>query len=541
MISGEGCVEKTFSLGGADSAVDLVHYVMYEWAFKVTNVVFNLCFPVLISTLGNRQYGRHQGRIVFAYVIIISAILSSISFVTFTSVLEYGHLKRKALFRFSFATAIFLLLFLLCFHSSVVYLACALAVGAKVSQSIASIAFDSLLDAISVNRNAHSISNRAYVTGFIGLLTFIVLIIPILAALRFAAHVSDLWVQGIIPSAIAGGWYLIFLLRVNAYLPSDLGKGIPFERRFDALAKRVGEGSAIEPADSPMIEPVGQVTNEIEMVEQGESKGGGGEPMPVVIATSSPSADKGQSNSSESLCEKIGTFLIMIRFGLIHGTRMQIENMIQARKFPDVSLFIVAIIFFNISATTVQSVAVIAFLEIFKVGIGYVLLAALIAIITAILGCIFYNHIVTKLKLLTPIQAIITCKLIIGGMLVYALFFKYPYDVLIAVAVGGFHAGPLNAFLRSVISTLIPAKHQSRLFSLYQFSQESTSWIGNVVIAAIAAAYGGSDRVYLNSVVFTSLVAIGIGVPLMASINYDRGFKLRTETDAAEYQEIRAQ
>lgn len=197
---------KLFSPGSSEASSDLVHYIMYEWAAKVTNITFNISFPLLITKLGDSSLGIGQGKILFSYVTIIVAILTSISFLTVTSVLDYGLMKRKAFFRFALISSIVLILFIFCFEQGAVYFACVLVILARVSYSIASISYDALLDAISCDRDPHSVSARSYVTGYVGMLAFILTIAPILALIYTYGTRDLLWLEGIVPTVLSGVW-----------------------------------------------------------------------------------------------------------------------------------------------------------------------------------------------------------------------------------------------------------------------------------------------------------------------------------------------
>ena len=222
-------VNRLFSIGFDDKSTNVVHYCMFDWGAKVTNISFNICFPLLISTLGDEAFGDGKGRILWSYIVVIMSVITALSFLTFTSVIEYGLMKRKSLFRFALVTSLTLILFFVCFTPGSVYIASIFTIIAKICQSIASMAYDSLLDAVSTNDNHHIISSRAIITGYTGIVVFIITAAPVLAIFYFSIPgLSNLWLQGIIPLVLTGIWYLLFLLRVNMKLGRDIGRGIPF-------------------------------------------------------------------------------------------------------------------------------------------------------------------------------------------------------------------------------------------------------------------------------------------------------------------------
>lgn len=536
-----------FSIGGADPSIDVVHYVMYDFTIKVTNLSFNIAFPILITTLGDQQFGNNQGRIILSYTIAVSLILTAISFITFTTILEYGHLKRKILFQFSCMTAAFHLLFFLCFNPGAIYLACALSTGSRVCQAIASVAYDALLDAISRHdpankRDPHAISSRAFISGYVGILLFFIVLVPVLSVAYFALHLNKKWVQGIIPAVVVGIWYSVFLRQVEKYLPKNLGKGLPLD---DAIMISLGMDkkvpvSTFEPKvhaqtssnPSTISGTQQEHKNNSEFIAQYDpatvTLGGDALTMPDDVENVDTIPDAKQYFQLNELKK----LLMLIKFGFIHGIQLQYENVLEATTYVDLSLLIVAFIFIAGAATTSQSVVVIIATEILHASIGLVAIAAIVLFIAAIFGLIFFKFIVAK-QWLSPKHVIIINIIIIMLTFGAFLFVSSPLQLLIIAAVIGFQLGPVGAFSKSIVSSFIPTKRQSRLFSLFQFSLDSTSWIGNVVIASIAQTYGGSNRVYLRTVVGTCLVELAIGLLLFSLINYKRGVEFRKAKDGS--------
>ena len=110
------------------------------------NLAFNLSNPLLVNTLGNKKFGEGAGAIIFSYLSVVTSIITALSFLTFTSVMEYETLKRKAVVRFGYVCATGLVCFGIWFpEGGGIYLASLLSVCCKVTQSIASLANDALL------------------------------------------------------------------------------------------------------------------------------------------------------------------------------------------------------------------------------------------------------------------------------------------------------------------------------------------------------------------------------------------------------------
>jgi MFS-type transporter involved in bile tolerance (Atg22 family) len=122
----------------------------------VGNLAFNLSNPLLVNTLGNDKFRDRAGAgaIIYSYLSVVTSIITALSFLTYTSVMEYETLKRKAVVRFGYVCATGLVCFGFCFPGGGdIYLASLLSVCCKVTQSIASLANDALLGEFSPDGN----------------------------------------------------------------------------------------------------------------------------------------------------------------------------------------------------------------------------------------------------------------------------------------------------------------------------------------------------------------------------------------------------
>ena len=123
----------------------VAYYIFYEFASRVTSISFSVFMPLLITSLGDDKY-NDQGKSIWSYVSAIVQVINALSFLTFTSVFEYGLNRRSGLIFFSSIAAISLMVFIFCVNPSMIYLACIAAIFCRVSNSISSLAYDSLLD-----------------------------------------------------------------------------------------------------------------------------------------------------------------------------------------------------------------------------------------------------------------------------------------------------------------------------------------------------------------------------------------------------------
>ena len=198
----------------------------------MTNVAFNIGSPTIISVLGDGYLGTDQGAIVYTYLAVIVNIVTALCYLTITPLLDSCETKCNALVNAGFVCAFGLVLFILCFNQNALYFACLLVVFCRVSQSIANVVFESLLDDVTkaatnqvfhasspsysdpspaalvpviqntmVNDDvvdakktneddeallAHLISSRSSFTGYVGMVSYVIFVAPIVAAVYFA-------------------------------------------------------------------------------------------------------------------------------------------------------------------------------------------------------------------------------------------------------------------------------------------------------------------------------------------------------------------
>lgn len=169
----------------------------------------------------------------YTYLAVIVNIVTALCYLTITPLLDSCETKCNALVNAGFVSSFGLVLFILCFNQNAMYFACLLVVICRVSQSIANVVFESLLDdvtkattslvvnatpssytnaasdpfpavpvinttvndvVVDANKNdqdseallAHLISSRSSFTGYVGMVSYVIFIAPIVAAVYFA-------------------------------------------------------------------------------------------------------------------------------------------------------------------------------------------------------------------------------------------------------------------------------------------------------------------------------------------------------------------
>ena len=151
-------------------------------------------------------------------------------------------------------------------------------------------------------------------------------------------------------------------------------------------------------------------------------------------------------------------------------------------------------------------------------------------IFSAIFGLVVFRAILSHTSM-TPQYVLAFNLIVVALVFVYVLFVETAADFFAIAFIAGTQIGCLGSFSKSIVSKLVPTKRQSRLFSLYQFLQEATGWIGPLIVASVQTALGGGKKAFRQSVVEVCLVEIAIGLPLLLWVDMAQGEKIRDQID----------
>lgn len=455
-------LDRAFSINGLETTRIVVGWVMFDFASSCTAISYGIVIPLLVNLLGDTAFGDGKGKVLWAYLTVVISVIVALLYISFTAVIEYGNIKRKGLVRCGAAAAIFLILFIFCFASNSVYLACVLVVCSICCQRVADVSYDSLLDAVSkksVSNSSHQVSSRGSATGYLGIISFVIVLAPILGVIYILFNPGNLWIQGIIPTVASGIWYLIFL-----------------------------RGSSVR--------------------------------LPVDVSTGPPVPDKLRGNS-------LPMFLLN---GIKEGFLEQMKTVKSMPGFPDLSFFILGMIFISDAASSATSSAVIVASDSLGLSIIAIGGAALVGIVAAVIGLLFYRWVESH-QYLTPKQILIWNVLVICGAGVYVMFVTNIWEVFLFCIIGGSQIGSISAFSRSILSKMLPKERQTRFFSFYDFTQKGSAWIGPLIVGAVTDSFGSSK--YLTIVIAVSLVEAAIGLPFLLYVNPARGEAVRAVVEAA--------
>jgi MFS-type transporter involved in bile tolerance (Atg22 family) len=216
-------------------------------------------------------------------------------------------------------------------------------------------------------------------------------------------------------------------------------------------------------------------------------------------------------------------------YGLEHGTRTQLNNLREFHKFPDLFLFIVAFVFIEGAQNTGVSLAAIIVADIFSVSDSVIVICGGCGLVASILGLYMYKFLNYK-GWLSPKQ-ILMINIVVFIILILGFLFitnsNANVSFIIFAIVGGSQIGSVGAFARSIVANLCPTHRQSRVFSLYQFCQVATAWIGPLIIASVNSATDGNCVEFIYLTVFVVVGQLLIGLPLLWKVDIERGLQLR--------------
>jgi hypothetical protein len=340
------------------------------------------------------------------------------------------------------------------------------------------------------------------ITGYIGIICFVIVLVPIIAAFYFIGGSSTpwTWIQSIVPCMCVGLWYALFTFVIDRNLPKNLGD------------------SNVLPADlKEIVESVER--RRVESVEGLEEDAGCPTGFKTVLSI--------VMRIRKCFQLSLSVFAWAFRRGLMY----QISNIGLLSTTKDLGLFLLANAFLSGAAATAFSAATIIASEIFRANLIIIGACAIVGVLAAITGLLVYQRLEAK-GILSAKGILIVALLVTIVSLVYVLFITRVAELFIVVTIAGSQIGAFGAFSRSIVASLAPQRRQARMFSLWECIQEASSWVGPFLVATLSKEYGhGSGRVFVNVVVYVSLTGIGVGLPILAAVNVKRGVQCRSIED----------
>lgn len=456
-----------------DSSPTTVAFPAFEVASKVLVLSFSGFLPLLIDEQGDEAYGKGAGKVIWAYSQVVISVMTILCYLGFLGILDYGRMKRKTLYYASASSAIFMIFFAFSFSPSAVILSAILVVLGKTCQRIADVAFESLIDsAVGSEQEAHELTSRAQATGFAGILGIVLtLLAPVAAIMFYGLEIEEgPWLMYIVPNVLVGVWSLAFVRYMNYLMPEDLGEGIELDFGTSAAS----------------------------------------------LWCTSPSMRWAQ----------------VVLAGVDRGLKEQWANVQFTKALPDLRWLYVSYIFLNGAGNTVSSVAAIIALNELEAPLWVIGAGSFAGLATALGGLALFRHLIHN-EYVTVKQVLFTNMFVLALAALYSLTIRTNWELILLMGVCGSQLGCFSSYSRSLVSTMVPGSHQSRLFSLFELVKDGTAWIGPLVIAQLVEEYG--EEKYVEIVVYTFCCLLAVGLPTFAfMVDVERGRGARLAVDASD-------
>ena len=112
------------------------------------------------------------------------------------------------------------------------------------------------------------------------------------------------------------------------------------------------------------------------------------------------------------------------------------------------------------------------------------------------------------------------------GIATTAIGLRKGWELIAAAGFYGLAMGPMQGFSRTLFGSLIPRGNESAFFSLYEVTNKGSSFLGPLVLGAVAQGTGSMRLGLIYSIIM-------IALPLMAlsSVDWARGSRLAAQAD----------
>lgn len=192
--------------------------------------------------------------------------------------------------------------------------------------------------------------------------------------------------------------------------------------------------------------------------------------------------------------------LLIIGFTELWKTCKELKNLKQT------TLFLMAYLFYNDGIQTViLNSSVFLSQELFdeegrKSNQPFLLAIFFVAQVAALIGSLFFERVS---RVLGTKRTILACLTVWCAVVIYAYaFLTSTYQAWIMSSFIGLVLGSTQALSRSLYSQMIPIGRESSFFGLYEISEKGTSWLGQLIFAAVVNTTGSYRQAILALIVF---------------------------------------
>ncbi|KAG0381077.1 Autophagy protein 22 [Mortierella sp. AD032] len=165
----------------------------------------------------------------------------------------------------------------------------------------------------------------------------------------------------------------------------------------------------------------------------------------------------------------------------------------KARRLPTLFFFLCTWFILGDGLAASSSMAILIAQDQLKLESSAMIVAALVQMVTAGLGMIFWIRLQNRHGI-SPLKIVIFNTVAFGCLPVYCLLgfiegcpigLKQQWELYMLAGFFGFFSGAIYSSNRVVFAQFIPYGHENELFALYEMSSVSSSWIAPLVCTAI--------------------------------------------------------
>jgi UMF1 family MFS transporter len=166
------------------------------------------------------------------------------------------------------------------------------------------------------------------------------------------------------------------------------------------------------------------------------------------------------------------------------------ETLRQVRRYREVAKFLLARMIYNDGLVTVWAFGGIYAAGTFAMPLSEVIVFGIVLNVVAGLGAVLFGFVDDKIGSKKTIMITLTA---LGGAVLLAVWAPTKTWLWVAGFLIGIFGGPNQAASRSFMGRIAPPQHQAEFFGFYAFSGKITSFLGPLLLGAVAQA-AGSQR-----------------------------------------------
>ncbi|KAI3654152.1 hypothetical protein MP228_000871 [Amoeboaphelidium protococcarum] len=200
------------------------------------------------------------------------------------------------------------------------------------------------------------------------------------------------------------------------------------------------------------------------------------------------------------------------------------------KKLPNTFLYLVCYLLFADSFTTLGQIAILFASDVIKMTSEQIAVAIILAAIAALFGSYFWLGISRRFQWSTK-RSLVTVLCVAMVLPSYGLLgfipsdayvvlidsqppltlsfgLRSPMEMYVGVVLMGSLLGAIQSFGRVQFSDLVPRNHEAEFFALYEIGDRGSSWLGPLIVGAIANASSGEVRYGFIYVIAMLLISV---------------------------------